>query len=59
MSQNGKGDRARPFSVSQQQFEDNWDRIFNRIPKAELQPKTKKKPATQEMSDEELNKKDE
>ena len=26
----GKGSRARPKSVSQQQFSDNWDRIFNK-----------------------------
>ena len=25
---NGKGDKRRPSSVSKEQFEDNWDRIF-------------------------------
>jgi hypothetical protein len=24
----GKGDKRRPLSVSQKQFEDNWDRAF-------------------------------
>ena len=26
---NGKGDTPRPLSVSQKQFEDNWERIFH------------------------------
>ena len=26
---NGKGDSPRPLSVSQKQFEDNWERIFH------------------------------
>ena len=26
---NGKGDAPRPLSVSQKQFEDNWERIFH------------------------------
>ena len=26
----GKGSEARPFSVSQKQFEENWDRIFKK-----------------------------
>lgn len=25
---NGKGDKPRPFTVSRDKFEDNWDRIF-------------------------------
>ena len=25
---NGKGDKPRPFTVSRDDFEDNWDRIF-------------------------------
>jgi len=25
---NGKGSKPRPFSVSQEQFEKNWDEIF-------------------------------
>lgn len=27
-SSNGKGDKARPFSVSRETFEANWDAIF-------------------------------
>lgn len=27
--QNGKGSQPRPISVSREQFEKNWDRIFN------------------------------
>lgn len=27
--QNGKGSDQRPLSVSREQFEKNWDRIFN------------------------------
>lgn len=27
---NGKGDTPRPMSVKKQQFDDNWDRIFNK-----------------------------
>ena len=26
----GKGSRARPLSVSKSQFDDNWDKIFNK-----------------------------
>lgn len=29
----GKGSSPRPFSVSQDQFNENWDRIFPRTPK--------------------------
>lgn len=27
---NGKGDTPRPMSVKKQDFDDNWDRIFNK-----------------------------
>jgi len=27
---NGKGDMPRPFSVSKEQFDENWDRIFSK-----------------------------
>tara|TARA_R100001463_G_scaffold16731_4_gene43268 strand:- start:885 stop:1034 length:150 start_codon:yes stop_codon:yes gene_type:complete len=26
----GKGSRARPSSISKKQFDDNWDKIFNK-----------------------------
>lgn len=28
MTQNGKGSKARPFSVPHKVYEENWDRIF-------------------------------
>jgi hypothetical protein len=60
MSQNGKGSKARPFSVPPEVFEENWDRIFCRIPKSELTPKTKRKVTNKNTSDSEheLNKKE-
>jgi len=30
MSQNGKGSKARPFSVPYSQYCDNWDNIFRK-----------------------------
>jgi hypothetical protein len=30
MSNGGKGSAPRPYSVSQKQFGDNWDEIFNK-----------------------------
>lgn len=30
MSDGGKGDRPRPYSVSQEQFANNWDAIFGK-----------------------------
>lgn len=32
MSDGGKGSAPRPYSVDQKTFEDNWDRIFNKVP---------------------------
>jgi len=32
MSDGGKGSSPRPLSVSQEQFADNWNRIFNTYP---------------------------
>jgi hypothetical protein len=31
----GKGSAPRPYSVSQKQFDDNWDRIFGKNKQAE------------------------
>ena len=31
--QNGKGDAPRPFSVSQQEYADNWQRAFGEKPR--------------------------
>lgn len=30
MSQNGKGSKPRPYSVSKEQFNKNWDNIFKK-----------------------------
>ena len=30
MSDGGKGSKPRPFSVKQDEFADNWDRIFSK-----------------------------
>ncbi len=30
MSDGGKGDSPRPYSVSQEVFDNNWDRIFGK-----------------------------
>ena len=30
MSDGGKGDSPRPYSVSQEEFGNNWDRIFGK-----------------------------
>ena len=32
MSDGGKGSAPRPFSVDQKTFEDNWNKIFNKVP---------------------------
>ena len=33
----GKGDDRRPASVDEQTFSDNWERIFNGVPRAGIQ----------------------
>lgn len=35
MSDGGKGSRPRPFSVSQQEFDNRWDAIFGKKKKSE------------------------
>jgi len=40
MSDGGKGSMPRPFSVSQEKFSDNWDKIFK--PKKEVEKFLKK-----------------
>lgn len=30
MSNGGKGSKPRPYSVTQSEFDSNWDRIFNK-----------------------------
>lgn len=30
MSNGGKGSKPRPFSISQEQFTNNWNKIFNK-----------------------------
>lgn len=34
----GKGDRRRKLVVPEEQFNANWDAIFNKQPKPELEP---------------------
>lgn len=36
----GKGDKRRPSSIDRQQFEQNWDTIFNKDKKSEPVDKT-------------------
>jgi hypothetical protein len=36
--QNGKGDGARPLSISKKEFDEKWDKIFNKN-KKENKPK--------------------
>lgn len=36
MGDGGKGSSARPFSVSQQEYDNRWDNIFGRDTKKEL-----------------------
>ncbi len=58
MSENGKGSKVRPFSVSPEVFEENWDRIFRRIPKSDFHANKKLKHSTKndsEQSPEEKN----
>ena len=40
MSDGGKGSAPRPFSVDQQTFEDNWNRIFNKVPSGGMPTET-------------------
>lgn len=37
MSHGGKGDKPRPFSVSQQEFDNRWDNIFGKKKKTEVE----------------------
>jgi len=38
----GKGSSPRPFSVSQKQFSENWDKIFGKNKKEEQDRKNQK-----------------
>jgi hypothetical protein len=35
MNQGGKGDKPRPFSVTQEEYDNRWDMIFQRDQKTE------------------------
>jgi hypothetical protein len=37
MNEGGKGDKPRPFSVTQEEYDNRWDMIFNRDKKSESQ----------------------
>jgi hypothetical protein len=43
MSDGGKGDTPRPFSVPKEKFDSNWDAIFKKQPEPEVkdEPRTK------------------
>ena len=47
MSDGGKGSKPRPFSVSQQEYDNRWDNIFSRDLKDE--EKEKREQALDEM----------
>lgn len=40
----GKGSKPRPFSVDQQTFDDNWDKIFSQTTAAYHQGTSEKQP---------------
>ena len=42
MSDGGKGSKPRPFSVSQQEYDNRWDNIFSRDLKEEEKEKREK-----------------
>lgn len=48
MSTNGKGSKPRPFSVSREVFNSNWENIFKKIPKEDKELINKKKPFKKE-----------
>jgi hypothetical protein len=37
MNEGGKGSKARPFSVTQEEYDNRWDMIFNRDKKSEAE----------------------
>jgi hypothetical protein len=37
MNQGGKGDKPRPFSVTQEEYDNRWNMIFNRDNKTEAE----------------------
>ena len=37
MNQGGKGDKPRPFSVTQEEYDNRWDLIFGRDKKSEAE----------------------
>ena len=46
MSDGGKGSKPRPFSVSQQEYDNRWDNIFSRDLKDEEKELTLEMPDT-------------
>jgi len=50
MSDGGKGSSPRPFSISQQEYDNRWDNIFSRDLKDEKEDKvTRNNEETQEV----------
>lgn len=49
MSHGGKGSKPRPFSVSQEEYDNRWDHIFNR----DLKEEKKEDPSVLNVYDDE------
>jgi hypothetical protein len=49
MSDGGKGSSPRPFSISQQEYDNRWDNIFSRDLKEEEDKVTRNNEETQEV----------
>lgn len=49
MSDGGKGSKPRPFSVTQEEYDNRWDAIFSRDLKKEEEEKDKREKALDEM----------
>lgn len=43
MSDGGKGDAPRPFSVPKEKFDSNWDAIFKKKPEPEVKDESRTK----------------
>ena len=50
MSDGGKGSKPRPFSVTQEEYDNRWDAIFSRDLKKEEEEKDKREKALDELA---------
>lgn len=46
MRDGGKGDRQRPLGIDEEKFASNWDQIFKKKPKPEVEDKENNEPKT-------------